>query len=427
MELFESIGLNADPFTTSPNPDLFFPAKEHKQCLEGLELAIRMRRGLSVVRGGIGTGKTTISRKLVQNFSSEEDGKFEFYPILDPKFESELVLLQHLIDLFGIESEPGKSVIDCRNKIEHHLINKGVDENKILVLIIDEGQNLKGEFLDVFRTLLNFETADFKLLQLIIFGQPEITSIIHDYPNFEDRITFNFELGPLDLESTMGIIRHRLVERGGGDKEFFTSNALESIHQNTQGYPRKINKLCHQLLLSMITEKSDQINQNMVLKIIGGDKPSGIIKNELDSASDTKEKVEEKEEKKPVAVNKLFDILRSGGKKEESGKIGGEVTEENVIGDLYGGQDDEDDEDDELEEEIIEEIEEEEKWYQFTNKKPKKSIGFYPPNIKTTPMKREDYIVGLSMDQGHIFIVIVQDKSGMKTIIDCDINSFFIN
>ena len=71
MELFESIGLKADPFTTSPNPDLFFPAKEHKQCLEGLELAIRMRRGLSVVRGGIGTGKTTISRKLIQNFASE--------------------------------------------------------------------------------------------------------------------------------------------------------------------------------------------------------------------------------------------------------------------------------------------------------------------------------------------------------------------
>ena len=117
MELFESIGLKADPFTTSPNPDLFFPAKEHKQCLEGLELAIRMRRGLSVVRGGIGTGKTTISRKLIQNFASEDDVKFDFYPVLDPKFESELVLLQHLVDLFGIEEEAGSSVIDCRNQI----------------------------------------------------------------------------------------------------------------------------------------------------------------------------------------------------------------------------------------------------------------------------------------------------------------------
>ena len=215
MELFESIGLKADPFTTSPNPDLFFPAKEHKQCLEGLELAIRMRRGLSVVRGGIGTGKTTISRKLIQNFNTDEDKNFDFYPILDPKFESELVLLQHLVDLFGIEDEAGASVQECRNQIEHHLINVGVEEGRVLVLIIDEGQNLKGEFLDVFRTLLNFETDDFKLLQLVIFGQPEMTSIIHEYPNFEDRITFNFELGPLDLESTTGVIKHRLSVSGG--------------------------------------------------------------------------------------------------------------------------------------------------------------------------------------------------------------------
>ena len=93
--------------------------------------------------------------------------------MLDPKFESELVLLQHLVDLFGIEEEAGASVIDCRNQIEHHLINAGVEEGRVLVLVIDEGQNLKGEFLDVFRTLLNFETDDFKLLQLVIFGQPE--------------------------------------------------------------------------------------------------------------------------------------------------------------------------------------------------------------------------------------------------------------
>ena len=71
-----------------------------------------MRRGLSVVRGGIGTGKTTISRKLIQNFSSDDDVKFEFYPVLDPKFESELVLLQHLVDLFGIEEDLPDALID---------------------------------------------------------------------------------------------------------------------------------------------------------------------------------------------------------------------------------------------------------------------------------------------------------------------------
>ena len=419
MELFESIGLKADPFTTSPNPDLFFPAKEHKQCLEGLELAIRMRRGLSVVRGGIGTGKTTISRKLIQNFASEDDVKFDFYPVLDPKFESELVLLQHLVDLFGIEEEAGSSVIDCRNQIEHHLINAGVEEGRVLVLVIDEGQNLKGEFLDVFRTLLNFETDDFKLLQLVIFGQPEMTSIIHEYPNFEDRITFNFELGPLDYESVEGIIKHRLTERGGGDKEYFTDEALRAIHNQTQGYPRKINKLCHQLLLNMISEKEEVVSLAIVENTVGGKVPDGLIEKEEEPEEEVtkEEEKQEPEEKKDVAVNKLFDILRKGGKKEGSGKIGESVSEDDVIGDLYG--DEEDEEDDELEEEILED-EEESKWYQRRKKRLKRSIGSYPANVSTPPLKKEKLLLGIALDQGHIYSALIQDKGGIKSIIGSD-------
>ena len=250
--------------------------------------------GLSVVRGGIGTGKTTISRKLIQNFSSDEDVKFEFYPVLDPKFESELVLLQHLVDLFGIEEDAGSAVIECRNQIEHHLIKAGVEDGRVLVLVIDEGQNLKGEFLDVFRTLLNFETDDFKLLQLVIFGQPEMTSIIHEYPNFEDRITFNFELGPLDFESVEGIIKHRLTEKGGGDREYFTTDAIRAIHNQTQGYPRKINKLCHQLLLNMMSEKAEMVSIEIVENTIGGKVPDGLIdQEEPEKAEAIKEEKEE--------------------------------------------------------------------------------------------------------------------------------------
>ena len=117
MNLFDSIGLKSDPFSTSPNVELFYPAAHHRQCLEGLELAIRMRRGLSVVRGGIGVGKTTVSRKLIQNFKKESDD-FDFYLILDPKFESEIILLQHIIELFGVD-EKGDSVQACRNIIEN--------------------------------------------------------------------------------------------------------------------------------------------------------------------------------------------------------------------------------------------------------------------------------------------------------------------
>ena len=93
IELFKTIGLDSDPFTTSPNVEKFFPATQHRQCLEGLELSIRMRRGLSVIRGGIGVGKTTVSRKLIEIFK-EESNTYNFHLILDPKFDSELIFLK---------------------------------------------------------------------------------------------------------------------------------------------------------------------------------------------------------------------------------------------------------------------------------------------------------------------------------------------
>ena len=100
-------------------------------------------------------------------------------------------------------------------------------------------------------------------------------------------------------------------------------------------------------------------------------------------------KEEEQDEKKDVAVNKLFDILRKGGKKEgSSGKIGEAVSEDDIIGDLYG--DEEDDEEDELEEEIIEE-EEESKWYQRRKQRLKRSVGSYPANVSTPPLKKKNY------------------------------------
>jgi len=296
LNLFDTIGLTADPFSTSPNVDLFYPAAEHRQCLEGLELAIRMRRGLSVVRGGIGVGKTTISRKLIQNFKNESDD-FVFHLILDPKFESEIILLKHIIELFGI-NESADSVQDCRNIIENYLLTVGVEQGKTLVLIVDEGQNLPGEMLDVFRTLLNFETDDFKLLQLIIFGQPEMGKIIKKYPNFEDRIIFNFELGPISLEDTKGMIEHRINITGGDLPTWFSNESIIRIHKNTQGYPRKITQLCHQSLLAMISEKKDIISEDMIERVLSGKiDTSGLLKHKKSDYND-------------IAVNKLLNVLQ---------------------------------------------------------------------------------------------------------------------
>ena len=321
MNLFESLGLKADPFTTSPNVDLFFPATEHRQCLEGLELAIRMRRGLSVIRGGIGVGKTTISRKLIHNFKSEAD-VFDFYLILDPKFESELILLKHIIELFSI-NENGDSVQKCRNIIENYLLRVGVDQGKTLVLVVDEGQNLPEEMLDVFRTLLNFETDDYKLLQLIMFGQPEMGNIIHKYPNFEDRISFDFEIGPLTLADTKGFIEYRLTRVGAENQTWFSPKSIEKIYKNTHGFPRKITLVCHQVLLAMMSEEADVITEDLVQRVISGKaNTTGLLQ-------------QKKKDYTQVAVNKLLHVLRKdtdGETAADTKDLAEEINDNDLIG-----------------------------------------------------------------------------------------------
>ena len=318
MNVFESIGLNTDPFSTSPSVELFYDAARHKQCLEGLELAIRMKRGLSVVRGGIGVGKTTISRKLIENFKSESD-IFEFHLILDPKFESEIVLLKHIIELFGIE-EAGDSVQENRNIIENHLLKIGVEEQRTLTLIVDEGQNLPENMLDVFRTLLNFEANDYKLLQLIIFGQPEIGSMISKYPNFEDRISYDFDLGPLSLQDTVGFINHRMKQVGGGDRPWFSQEVIEKIYKSTGGYPRRITRTCHQLLLGLLGTDNKIIDLKMF---------NNMSSNTI-SSSDNEES--EKKDYSSIAVNKLLDVLRSEKNNKDDSELDNNIDDDLMIG-----------------------------------------------------------------------------------------------
>ena len=445
MNLFDSIGLTSDPFSTSPNVDLFYPAVEHRQCLEGLELAIRMRRGLSVIRGGIGVGKTTISRKLIQNFKDESDD-FDFYLILDPKFESEIILLKHIIELFGV-NDSAESVQECRNIIENHLLKVGVEQGKTLVLIIDEGQNLPGEMLDVFRTLLNFETDEFKLLQLIIFGQPEMGTMIHKYPNFEDRISFDFEIGPISIDDMRGMIDHRIEITGGRIGSWFDERALVKIHKNTQGYPRKVTQLCHQLLLTMISEEKDLINDEMVQRVISGKIDTGGLLQQ------------KKKNYNEIAVNKLLDVLR----KDDLGNEGSdpETVMEEDEDDWIGGDDLSNEKTSPpVESEVLQvepELPTKEPQEQETVKEPDVAIGStvqepilvdkenedlpglndlandflptqgkYPPSIKASLLNKlpvDKTYTGMHLDSGKISSSVIHEDKEVKTLLALDIFS----
>lgn len=267
MSYYKVLGLEKEPFSTSPDPEFFYHANSHNTALKRLEIAIRLRRGLCLILGDVGTGKTTLSRTLLQAFKDEND--FIFQMILDPSFKSEFQFLLTLVKMFGIEPA-FRSTLDFKEALEKYLFQKGVEENKTIILLIDEGQKITQENLEVLRTLLNYETNEYKLLQLVIMAQVEVLPRIKRIRNFMDRVALKYTINPLDELETKEMLEFRLRQAGyKSPKMLFTPEAIRLIYQHTQGYPRKISLLAHDALESLVMRDALVVDRDTVLSLIG--------------------------------------------------------------------------------------------------------------------------------------------------------------
>jgi len=191
--------------------------------------------------------------------------------ILDPSFKSEFQFLLHLVKMFDIVPE-FKSTMDFKEALEKYLFQKGVEENKTIVLLIDEGQKITQENLEVLRTLLNYETNEYKLLQLIIMAQVELLPRIKRIRNFIDRVALKYTINPLDENETKEMIEFRLKQAGfQGYKSLFSIEAIKLIYQQTQGYPRKISMLCHDALETAVMKESQIIDEQIIRSLIASE------------------------------------------------------------------------------------------------------------------------------------------------------------
>ncbi len=268
MSYYKVLGFTKEPFSTSPDPDFFYESREHETALTNLMIEMRLRRGLSVVLGDVGTGKTTLSRKLIQLLRSKED--FIFNIVLDPAFESEELFLTKIARNFELALPVlNPTILDVQEALERFLFQKGVEENKTVVLIIDEAQKLNEVTLEALRVLLNYETNEFKLLQLILLGQLELYAKIANMQNFLDRISFKYTLNPLSEEETRSLIEFRIREAGYSSRMFlFLDGAIREIHRYTKGYPRQIAMVCHKALKALVLKKKSVIDEALVREII---------------------------------------------------------------------------------------------------------------------------------------------------------------
>lgn len=269
MDYFKILNLNREPFSNSPEPELFFLSTEHLACLQQLELAIRLRRGLNVVMGDVGMGKTTLCRQLILRFTESEtdSNEVQTHLLLDPTFSTTREFLSTVATTFGLSGvETAESDWHLKESIKNYLFQKGVDERKTVVLIIDEGQKLPGFCREVLREFLNYETNESKLLQIVIFAQNEFKRILKRHANFADRVNQYYFLKPLNFRETKALIRFRL-SRSGRPAEMpalFTLPGLWAVYLATDGYPRRIITLCHQILLTLIIQNKTSAGWTLV-------------------------------------------------------------------------------------------------------------------------------------------------------------------
>jgi general secretion pathway protein A len=260
MDYFSILNLNREPFSNSPDPDYFYHSRQHLDCLQKLELSLHLRRGLNVIIGEVGTGKTTLCRQLIRRFSQRKE--METHLILDPLFKDSGDFLATVVKLLSGKKMPeGTTDWQAKEFIKHSLFRKGVDQKKITVLIVDEGQKIPAFCLELLREFLNYETNEYKLLQIVIFAQKEFEAVIRQHPNFGDRINLYHHLKALSFRDTSMMIRYRLEKSSTTPQklDLFTQPALFAIYQATAGYPRKIINLCHQCILAMIIQNKSKV------------------------------------------------------------------------------------------------------------------------------------------------------------------------
>lgn len=249
-------GLKDNPFSISPDPRFLYMSERHREALAHLLYGLNTEGAFILLTGDVGTGKTTVSRCLMEQVPEHTSIAL----VLNPRMNA-VELLQTICDEFRIHYPENttsvKVLVDYLNRylLGAHAIGKKT------VLLIEEAQNLDRDVLEQLRLLTNLETNQQKLLQIILLGQPELRDLLDrpDLSQLSQRITARYHLAPLEWEDMKRYVQHRLSV-AGCSRPLFDTASLKYLYRVTRGVPRLVNVICDRALLGAYVQNRNQVN-----------------------------------------------------------------------------------------------------------------------------------------------------------------------
>src|SRR2546426_4484195 len=259
MDVLAYFRLDEEPFRLSPSPRFLYLNDQVKQATSKVEYMTKHRTAPLYMYGAIGSGKTSILRRLYDTLS--EDEPYTLRLLIAPNIKTANSFLRAIMDAFGVSTD--RAYERSLKRFEAFLIEQ-YQQGKVPTLFVDEAQNMTRDILKLFHYLLNFETSEVKLLQIVLTGQEELSEKVKRYKELASRmipIAIN-PMSPVDLED---MLRFRWSIASGNKSELpFTQEALTEIFAYTKGLPRDAVKLSDEILRHVFLQQASHAESEQV-------------------------------------------------------------------------------------------------------------------------------------------------------------------
>ena len=259
----DHFGFRERPFSLSPDPDFLFWSPAHKRAFAVLEYGLVTHAPLTVITGEVGTGKTTLVQALLRQINEDVT-----VGLISNAQGDRGDLLRWVLNALEVRCDPRADYVALFQQFLDFAVEEYADGRHI-VLIVDEAQNLGVDTLEELRMLTNINAGKDEVLQIILVGQPELRDLIRQprLRQFAQRVTAVYHLDPMSLSTTRQYIRHRLQYAGGQGDEI-TPSAITFIHNEAEGIPRVVNKLCDLSLVYAASAEKPRVGLAIIRELV---------------------------------------------------------------------------------------------------------------------------------------------------------------